>query len=333
MNKLIPLFFLVTVLSAAAQQPLIVPVGTIFPQRQTPVHDPVMIKEGDIYYIFSTGTGINVFSSKDTKNWTKEKPVFDKSPAWAFAAVPEFKGHIWAPDIRFHNGLYYLYYSISSFAKNGSCIGVAVNKTLDITSPDFGWIDKGKVLQSVPNRDMWNAIDPNLMIDEQGTPWLAFGSFWEGIKLVKMSPDLLHIAEPQVWHSLARRKRDADLPDAVPGNGAVEAPFIFKKGAYYYLFVSVDYCCRAEKSDYKLVFGRSESVTGPYLDKNGQDLLPGGGTILRQGDKNFYGVGHNAVYRADGKDYLVYHGYDAGDKGKSKLLIEELSWTAGGWLK
>ena len=333
MNKLIILFLLITSLSAAAQQPMISPVGTTFPQRQTSVHDPVMIKEGHTYYIFSTGTGINVFSSKDTKNWTKEKPVFDKAPAWTFAAVPEFNSHIWAPDISFHNGVYYLYYSISSFAKNGSSIGVAVNKTLDKTSPDFGWIDKGKVVQSVPERDMWNAIDPNLTIDENGTPWLAFGSFWEGIKLVKLDADLLRIAEPQVWHSLARRRRDDSLADTVPGNGAVEAPFIFRKGAYYYLFISVDYCCRAEKSDYKLVVGRSEKITGPYLDKNGVDLMRGGGTILRQGDKNFYGVGHNAVYRADGKDYLIYHGYDVDDKGKSKLLIEELSWTVDGWLK
>ena len=337
MKKIIILSFLtVYFLTAAltkAQPPTVAPVGTVYSQRQTPVHDPVIIKEGGTYYIFSTGRGINVYSSKDLKNWTKEKPVFENAPEWAVRAVPEFKNHIWAPDISFHNGLYYLYYSVSAFAKNTSCIGVAVNKTLDKSSPDFGWTDKGKILQSVPERDMWNAIDPNLIIDEKGTPWLSFGSFWEGIKMVKLDADLTRIAEPQVWHSLARRKRDADIPDTQPGNGAVEAPFIFKRGAFYYLFISTDYCCRAEKSDYKLVVGRSEKLTGPYLDKKGIDLLNGGGSIVRQGDENWYGVGHNAVYQVDGKDYLIYHGYDAKDKGKSKLLIEELSWTADGWVK
>lgn len=333
MNKLIILLFLTASLHTGAQQTTIVPVGTVLPLRQTPVHDPVMIKEGKTYYLFSTGMGISVFSSKDTKSWTKEKPVFEKAPEWTFIVLPGFKGHIWAPDISFHNGIYYLYYSVSDFGKNTSCIGVAVNKTLDKSSPDFGWVDKGKVLQSVPNRDMWNAIDPNLIEDEKGIPWLTFGSFWEGIKLVKLDTDFLRVAEPQVWCSLARRKRDDDNSDSSAGNGAIEAPFIFKRVSFYYLFVSVDYCCRAEKSDYKIVVGRSEKITGPYLDKKGEDLFQGGGSLVRQGDKNWYGVGHNAAYRTEGKDYLIYHGYDAKDKGKSKLLIEELSWTADGWLK
>jgi arabinan endo-1,5-alpha-L-arabinosidase len=331
MKKLIVLFFLLAPFYAVAQQPTPVPVGTVFPERQTPVHDPVIIKEGQTYYLFCTGMGISVFSSKDTKSWKKEKPVFEKAPDWTFTAVPGFKGHIWAPDISFHNGLFYLYYSVSAFGKNTSAIGVAVNKTLDRASPDFGWVDKGKLLQSVPNRDMWNAIDPNLAVDEKGIPWLIFGSFWEGIKMVKLDADFLRIAEPQIWFSPARRRRDAGLSDSLPGNGAIEAPFIYKRGTFYYLFVSVDYCCRAEKSDYKIAVGRSEKLTGPYLDKNGADLFQGGGSIVRQGDKNWYGVGHNAVYQIEGKDYLIYHRYDAADKGRSKLLIEELTWTTDGW--
>lgn len=332
MNKLIVFLLLAAPFLATAQQPSPIAVGTVFPTRQTPIHDPVMIKQADTFYLFSTGRGINVYSSKDAKNWTKEKPVFDKPPEWATAAVPEFKNHIWAPDISFHNGLYYLYYSVSAFAKNTSCIGVAVNKTLDKTSTDFNWVDKGKVLQSVPNRDMWNAIDPNLIVDEKGVPWLSFGSFWEGIKMVQLNPDLLRVAEPQIWVSLARRKRDLVHADSAPGNGAVEAPFIFKHAKFYYLFVSTDYCCLDERSNYKIAVGRSEKITGPYLDKNGTDLLNGGGTTIRQADKNWHGVGHNAVYRHDDKDFLIYHGYDAADKGKPKLLIEELSWTPDGWL-
>ena len=333
MNKLLVLLFLTATIYTTAQQKPVIPVGAVFERRQTPVHDPVLIKEGETFYLFCTGAGISVFSSKDTKSWTKEKPVFERAPEWTLKIYPEFKGYIWAPDISFHNGLYYLYYSVSSFGTNSSSIGVAFNKTLDKSSPDFGWTDKGKVLQSVPNRDMWNAIDPNLIVDEKRIPWLSFGSFWEGIKLVKLEADFLRVAEPQIWHSLARRKRDDIHPDSAPGNGAVEAPFIFKKGSFYYLFVSVDYCCRGEKSDYKIVVGRSEKLTGPYFDKEEKDLFYGGGSLVRQGDKNWFGVGHNAVYQAGGKDYLIYHGYDAADKGKSKLLIEELFWTPDGWLK
>lgn len=308
------------------------PVGTITPTRETPVHDPVMIKQNNTYYLFCTGFGISVYSSKDMKIWRKEKPVFSQAPEWAMKAIPGFRGHIWAPDISYHNGKYYLYYSVSAFGKNTSCIGLAVNKTLDTASADYRWEDMGKVIQSIPGRDLWNAIDPNLSIDEKNTPWLLFGSFWEGMKMVKLNSDLLSIAEPQEWYTAARRPRDFSIPDTSAGNAAIEAPFIFIKGNYYYLFVSWDYCCRAEKSDYKVVVGRSEKATGPFIDKNGVRLDSNGGTIVVQGDgKEWFGAGHNSAYTFDGKDYLIFHGYDAKDRGRSKLRIEEIKWDKDGW--
>ncbi len=295
-------------------------------QTNIPVHDPVMIKQNSVYYVFCTGMGISVFSSTDMKNWKQEKPVFDKAPQWAVNAVPGFKGHIWAPDISYHNGQYYLYYAVSAFGKNTSCIGLATNKTLNPSSQDFKWADHGKVIQSVPGRDMWNAIDPNLIMDEKNKPWLVFGSFWNGIKLVKLKDDLTAIAEPETWYTVASRKRDFMLPDSVAGDAAIEAPFIFKKGKYYYLFVSFDYCCRGEKSTYKMMAGRSEKVYGPYVDRDGVPLNLGGGSLVLEGDKNWHGVGHNGAYTFDGTDYLVFHGYDAHDNGRSKLRIEKINW-------
>jgi arabinan endo-1,5-alpha-L-arabinosidase len=295
-------------------------------QPAIPVHDPVMIKQDSVYYVFCTGMGISMWSSTDMKNWKQEKPVFNKAPQWAVEAVPGFKGHIWAPDISYHNGKYYLYYAASAFGKNTSCIGVAVNKTLHTGSPDYKWEDLGKLIQSVPGRDMWNAIDPNLVMDENNTPWLAFGSFWNGIKLVKLKDDLTAVAEPQKWYTIASRKRDLILPDSVAGDAAIEAPFIFKKDKYYYLFVSFDYCCRGEKSTYKMVVGRSEKVMGPYADRDGIPMTLGGGSLVLEGDKNWNGVGHNGAYTFDGTDYLVFHAYDAADNGKSKLRIEKINW-------
>jgi arabinan endo-1,5-alpha-L-arabinosidase len=329
MRTLFAILLTCWLLQAGAQP---VPEGTVLPTRETPVHDPVLIKEKDTYYLFCTGMGISVWSSKDLKNWRKEAPVFSKAPEWAVQAVPGFRGHIWAPDISFHNGRYYLYYAVSAFGKNTSCIGVTVNKTLDPTSPDYKWEDRGKVVQSVPGRDLWNAIDPALILDENKTPWLTFGSFWEGMKLVKLAPDLTSVAEPQEWYTVARRPRDFGTPDTSAGNAAIEAPFIFRKGNFYYLFVSWDYCCRAEKSDYKVVVGRSEKVTGPYTDKAGVRMDKNGGTLVAEGDsREWFGAGHNSAYTFDGKDYLIYHGYDAKDKGRSKLIIKELQWRTDGW--
>ena len=323
---------------ATSAQPI--PVGTVLPTRQTPMHDPVMIKQGDTYYLFCTGFGVGVWSSKDLQSWRKEKPVFDAPPQWAVEAVPGFKGHIWAPDVAYHKGWYYLYYSISAFGKNTSCIGLAVNKTLDTTSKDFKWIDKGKVIQSYPGKTAWNAIDPNLVFDKKGTPYLSFGSFWEGLKLVQLQKDLKTLSEdPDKLLTIASRKKDPTAPnppsiDDNPkdaGGNAIEAPFIFKRGGYYYLFASVDYCCKGINSTYKMIVGRSENVRGPYLDSAGVRMDRAGGTLVMEGNKDWFGVGHNAVYTFDGRDYLIFHGYDAKDEGKSKLRIETLKWGAQGW--
>ncbi|MFD0990427.1 arabinan endo-1,5-alpha-L-arabinosidase [Mariniflexile jejuense] len=295
------------------------------------VHDPVAIQQNGTYYLFCTGRGISCFSSKNLNEWKQEPAVFSEKPAWADTVVPDFKNHIWAPDITFYNGTYYLYYSISAFAKNTSAIGLVTNKTLNPTNKNYKWEDHGIVIQSIPNRDLWNAIDPNLIFDENNVPWLSFGSFWNGLKMVKLNADLKTIAEPQEWYTIAKRERTFALEDSNPGDAALEAPFIFKKNDYYYLFLSWDLCCRGENSTYKVVVGRSKKATGPYVDKDGKSLNEGGGTLIIEGNKNWYGAGHNSTYTFNGKDYIIFHAYDANDNGSPKLKISELAWDIEGW--
>ncbi len=302
------------------------------PVPPIPVHDPVMIRQDSTYYVFATGKGIKVWSSTDRVHWTVEKPVFESAPAWTVQANPATRPNdFWAPDISYHNGTYYLYYSSSVFGKNSSAIGLATNTTLRSTDPNYRWVDRGLVIQSVPGRDNWNTIDPNLIVDSTGRGWLTFGSFWGGIKLVRLNNDWTAPASPAEWYTLAGRPRTDTTGDREAGNGAIEAPFLFRKGGYYYLFVSFDYCCRGSKSTYKIMVGRSTNLTGPYLDRTGNSLTQGGGTLVLQGDNDWHGVGHNATYTFNGTDYLIYHGYDATDGGKSKLLIRPLNWDTQGW--
>jgi arabinan endo-1,5-alpha-L-arabinosidase len=305
------------------------------------VHDPVMAKEGDTYYVFHTGSGC--WSSKDMITWKREKPVFDQTntPAWLKAAGFERPGY-WAPDIIFHNGLWYFYYSNSAFGKNTSAIGVATNKTLNPASPDYKWVDQGKIVQSYPGITNFNAIDPSVAFDKKTKePWMTYGSFWHGMQLVKLRKDGLRLADPAdsvKLNTVASRMTDPSAPnppsDGVhppdAGGNAIEAPFIFQKGKYYYLFVSYDYCCSGAKSDYKIAVGRSKNIQGPYLDKNGGDMARGGGFVLREGDKKeFYGLGHNSAYTFGKVDYLVYHGYSVAENAASKLVIETLNWKKG----
>lgn len=300
------------------------------------VHDPSIIKQGDTYYLFHTGRGIASWSSQNMEDWERLDPVFESAPEWTSEVVEDFGNHIWAPSIIERDGIYYLYYSISAFGKNTSAIGVATNRTLDPSDPDFEWTDHGKVIQSVPGRDLWNAIDGAPFIDEDGTPWLVFGSFWRGLKLVQLNENMLKIkTDPQEWHTVAARHRYWKMDDRVAGNSmnsSIEAPFIFKKDDYYYLFASWDACCRNEDSTYKIVVGRSENVTGPYLDKAGENMTHGGGSFVLGGDGEKYAaIGHNSVYTFNEIDYLIAHAYDLSDEGRSKLLIQEVRWSENGW--
>jgi len=298
---------------------------------QVSIHDPAMAKEGDTYYLFSSGPGITFYSSRDMTNWELRGRVFPGEPSWAKGVASRFNGHVWAPDIAHHDGRYYLYYAVSAPGQNSSAIGVIINKTLDPDSPDYQWKDQGIVLRSMPNRDLWNAIDPNLIVDETGTPWMDFGSFWSGIKLVKLDSSWTAVAEPQEWHSIAKRDRSVLVDDREPGPAEIEGPFIFKKGDYYYLFVSWGLCCRGKDSTYRIMVGRSKDVRGPYLDKDGLDLAEGGGSLLLAGDKNWAGWGGNSAYTFDGKDYLVFHAYEMADNGLQKLKIAEIKWDATQW--
>jgi arabinan endo-1,5-alpha-L-arabinosidase len=297
-------------------------------------HDPVMIRQDGTYYVFCTGNGISVFSSKDMKTWQAEKPVFAELPRWVAQRYPKARNSEWAPDISFHEGTYYLYYAVSSFGSNNSTIGVATNHSLHPDSPEFKWVDHGPVVESVTGRDLFNAIDPNFAFAGDGAPWLIFGSFWDGIKIVKLNANLTEVAQPEEWHTVAARERYWKLEESYAGdeqNAAIEAPFLFKKNGMYYLFVSWDRCCRGVNSNYKVVVGRSDKITGPYLDKTGQDMKFGGGSLVLGGNMAWPGVGHEAAYTFDGKDYLVFHGYDASDNGRSKLWISEIHWDADGW--
>ncbi len=158
----------------------------------TGAHDPVIIKEGDTYYVFATGgrrgrNCVPIRMSKELRDWRMIGHVFADLPEWAPKEIPGTQG-VWAPDISFFNGKYHLYYSDSTFGKNSSAIGLAVNETLDPNSPKYKWIDRGMVIRSTEGQDDWNAIDGNIVVEDNGRVWLNWGSFWSGIKMRRIDP-------------------------------------------------------------------------------------------------------------------------------------------------
>jgi arabinan endo-1,5-alpha-L-arabinosidase len=303
-------------------------------------HDPSIAKDGDTWYLFGTANGpvrkgeLPVRCSANLHHWRLCGYVFEKIPDWIGHESPMTK-ELWAPDISYFDGEYHLYYAFSIFGKNTSGIALLTNKTVNPTSPDFHWVDKGLVLRSRAE-DNFNAIDPNLVIDETGHTWLAFGSFWSGIKMrqIDRKTGLPSSTDTKVY-SLASRKPPQNLPPNPPGLPgdwqAIEAPFIVRHGDYFYLFVSFDLCCRGTKSNYKTMVGRSHNVTGPYLDAGGTPMLEGGGTPLLLGNGRWRGPGGASVLQQKDGDLIVYHAYD-GTTGHAYLQISTLTWV-NGWPK
>jgi len=302
------------------------------------VHDPSVIKDGDTWYEFGTANGpvrdgeLPIRCSPDLHIWKRCGNVFDHIPEWIKKESPATK-ELWAPDISFLNGEYHLYYAFSVFGKNTSGIALLTNKTLDPHSSNFKWEDRGLILRS-KEEDNFNAIDPNLVLDPKGGAWLAFGSFWDGIKMRRIDPKSgkLDTSDTKLY-SLARRKRPANPPPnppGLPGNWqAIEAPFIVHHGDYFYLFVSFDLCCRGTHSNYKTMVGRSHGVTGPYVDASATPMLEGGGKAVLLGNDRWIGPGGESVRQGPDGDIMIFHAYD-GKSGDAYLQLSAIDW-AGGW--
>lgn len=280
------------------------------------IHDPstVVMENGDTWCL-STGHGVLLLRREQDGRWKWEAPVFRGYPAWHKAEVPENKGHLWAPDVIRIKDRWFIYYSVSSFGSQHSAIGLVTGRTLDPKSKDYGWKDEGVVIRS-RRGDRFNAIDPALILDD-GKLWMSYGSFWEGIFLIELDPDT------------GLRKDPEKPPLKLAMNLEIEAPFIHRHDGWYYLFVNWGKCCRGVDSTYEIRVGRSKTITGPYLDKDGIDLKDGGGSPLLATKDRFIGPGHASIFREKGKEWLVHHYYDKDRRGRSDLRMLPLSWKDG----
>ena len=273
-------------------------------------HDPTLAWESGVWYEMQTGPGIYGKYSLDGLYWNGLPAVFPNGLSWWKNYVPNQSGiDVWAPDLRHYRGRVWLYYSISTFGSRVSAIGLA-------SAPSIAsgqWRDDGLVI-ATNNSHNYNAIDPDLAIDASGNPWLSFGSWNSGIKLVRINSSTMKPSGS--IYSLASR------------SGGIEAPAIMYRGGYYYLFVSTGTCCAGVNSTYQIRYGRSSSITGPYVDRNGVNMMNGGGSLLDGGNSVWRGPGGQDIFNTD---LIVRHAYDATDNGTPKMLISFLKFDSSGW--
>ena len=243
-------------------------------------------------------------------------------PSWIVASVPGIIG-LWAPDISYFSGLYHVYYAGSTLGSQRSVIGLVTNTTLDPSDPAYKWIDQGEVLGSTPGDD-FNAIDPNIFIDTDASVWLTYGSYWSGIKQRQIDPATgMLLASNTTRYNLATRP-------GVPEN-PIEGPSLVRHGNYYYLFVSIDFCCTPsfETDNYKEAVGRSTGPHGPFVDEMGTPMMNGGATVLLKGDAAWNAPGGGTAYLdpANGDSLIVFHALDVSQNGAQWMWISNLAWT------
>lgn len=295
-----------------------------------PVLDPSIVRQGSTYYAFSTdvagfssGGNLPIHCSQDKVNWTPCGCVFPAGiPAWVKKKVPGIVG-LWAPDVSYFKGEYHVYYNGSTLHSQQTVIGLVTNTTLDPGDPAYQWVDRGLVLES--NRgDDFNALDPAILVDSDGSVWLTYGSYWTGIKQRQVDPATgMLLASNPTRYDLATRP-------GVPNN-PIEGASLVRHGAYYYLFVSVDYCCEqgAATNDYKQAVGRSTSPHGPFVDEDGTPMMRGGGTVLLRGDSNWGAPGGGTAYLdpGNGDSLIIFHAHSLANSGNPYQWIKTLEWV------
>ena len=295
----------------------------------TQVLDPSIIRQGGTYYAFSSDVAgsfskgfLPIHCSKDRVNWTGCGSIFPEAmPAWVITDVPGVAG-LWAPDVSFFNGEYHVYYTGSVLNSQRSVIGLVTNTTLDSNDPASKWVDHGLVLGSKSGND-FNALDPTILVDSDNRVWLTYGSYWTGIKQRQIDPVTgMLLGSNAVRYDLATRP-------GVPHN-PIEGASLIRRGGYYYLFVSVDYCCEQNPAtnDYKEAVGRSVSPHGPFTDEAGTAMTNGGGTVLLEGDRSWSAPGGGTAYvnSGDGDSMIIFHAHMTSENYTPFVWIKNLEW-------
>jgi arabinan endo-1,5-alpha-L-arabinosidase len=330
------------------------------------VHDPYMLQDPatHLYWLYGTHQTLAYSADLSTFTYTTETtpngactatqgtdwliddnrcPIIGPDFAsWTGLQTPPSDNNgnnidTWAPSLLFANGTYYQYYAVPYEPSTGAeaVIGVATS-----TAPNGPWTDKGYVVTSwtaattappavnpwgLVATTTWNAIDAAPFVDESGNWWLQWGSWQDGMHTVQLDPTTgLRLASNTTIYNVAFRY------------WGEEGSFIYYWNGYYYYFGSINPCC-SPTSTYRIVYGRSTSPTGPFLDRGGQNLSDNGGTILLSTHSNIVGPGGESVFTdtgANGTESLptiVYHYYDGNNAGTPTLGINRLSFTSDGW--
>lgn len=302
-------------------------------KKPTYIADPFVVRDGNDFYLYCTQTDVYtnassanptfipgpIWKSSDMVNWVYYGNVFAEKgrPTWGSSGAG-----VWAPTVLKVGNKWNFYYSLSTGGDENPGIGVA-----SADNPGGPYVDHGKLFNS-NEIGVVNSIDPYVFYDENNL-YMVFGSFGGDINLIELEADGLSLKGGIETQREEKVHLAGGLPFSVEEN--YEASFIFKRGRYYYLLLSVGTCISGINSTYRVVCAKSENVKGPYKDSKGREIkLKNTGDIVVAPSKRLaMGTGHCCVMPDDGGNYwLYYHGYNVGSKYESSrvLYLDKLVW-------
>jgi arabinan endo-1,5-alpha-L-arabinosidase len=302
--------------------------------------DPSVIRGKDGYW-YSYGTSdplregektphrIPIARSTNLVDWTYVGDAFTAAtvPTWADTGRD---AALWAPDIRYVDGQYRLYYVVTQTTvtaeANDNAVGMAT-----APSPTGPWTDSGAPVVSPrrgakPADDFLWTFDPSVVTDEGGAQWIFYGSYYGGIYTQRLTAD-------------GRSTTGSATQVAI--DNKFEGAYPVRHGGYWYLFASTADCCAGPTTGYSVQVGRSRSITGPYRDRQGVSMTAsraGGTPTLVQNGNRWIGAGHNAVVSdLAGQDWIAYHAINRSDPyldgtegiNERPMLLDRLDWVKG----
>ena len=283
--------------------------------------DPTIWFSDGVFRTYSTmGSGVkNMLSSTNLVSWKIAECPFSSDVNDALVA---FGNDRWAPDVVRLGSKWMMYIT----CRNDSSSGIAA-LSADSAEGPFSLV--GRITYS-GDTGIKDSIDPEVVRDPaDGTVWMFFGSTGK-MHRVRLSADGTQLASGAKYEHIA----GVDVNTNSARNKVFEGAYLYFRDGWWYLFASA---AQYWNASYKVVVGRSRSLDGVFLDKDGHKMTEGYATPVissASGDR-FYGPGHNGEIFTDsiGQDFILYHCHDTkrGDDGRRYLMIQRLFWDADGW--